>query len=79
MGKGSDHMAAESQRMWNQTQNTWSLSNAWEQGKPQGFLHMKKFLYIPNIARDSVVCLGANITRADPASFYPGVTLALKR
>lgn len=37
--------------------------------------NMRKFLPIPNIPRDSAVCLGANLI----VSFYPDVTLALKR
>lgn len=76
----SDQKAAESQRMWNQTPKNgpWAMHKNKTNPKALPIHRMRKFLPIPNIARDSAVCLGANI-RADLACFYPGVTLALKR
>lgn len=77
----SDHKAAESQRMWNKTPKNgpWAMHENKTNPKALPIHHMRKFLPIPNIARDSAARLGANIIRADLACFYAGMTLALKR
>lgn len=77
----SDHKAAESQRMWNKTPKNgpWAMHKNKTNPKVLPIHHMRKFLPIPNVVRASAACLGANIVRADPACFYPGMTLALKR
>lgn len=77
----SDHKAAESQRMWKNTPKNGPWITYKNKMNPQALPihHMRKFLPIPNTARDSAAWLGANIIRADLACFYPGMTLALKR